>query len=67
MSLGRASYSRSVFWAEKRVKRVADPFKQEEAVFFNVMAESLFVRSAELTPTFFLYDDIATPAGPIVR
>jgi len=24
----------------------------------------LLAGSAELTPTFFLYDDIATPAGP---
>jgi hypothetical protein len=56
-----------VFWPEKRAKRVATPFKHEEMTFLSVAVKSLFVRSAELTPTFFLYDDIATPAGPIVR
>ena len=34
---------------------------------FAMAVVKRFVRFAELTLTFFLYDDIATPAGPIVR
>mgnify|MGYP000972637020 CR=1 FL=1 len=56
-----------MFAAPKRAKRVAALFKpQGYAVFVGVLVK-LFVGLAELTPTFFLYDDIATPAGPIVR
>jgi hypothetical protein len=56
-----------MFEASKRVKRVAAHFKPEGNAIFVVPFVQLFVGLAELTPTFFLYVDIATPAGPIVR
>jgi hypothetical protein len=56
-----------MFEAQKRAKRVAAHFKPEGNAVFVVAFVKLFVGLAELTPTFFLYDDIATPAGPIVR
>jgi hypothetical protein len=43
------------------------PLNREVQAFFAVPVVTLFVRLVELTPTFFLYVDIATPAGPIVR
>jgi hypothetical protein len=56
-----------VFPAQKHAKTVAALLNVEAQAFSGVSVVKLFARCAELTPTFFLYDDIATPAGPIVR
>jgi hypothetical protein len=53
--------------AQKRAKKVAALSNSELAAVFAVLVVKLSVRKVELTPTFFLYVDIATPAGPIVR